>query len=142
MEHFLYTIDERHIPIPTHDSAAWANWLCTADRSVAKTTFPWHQEDILISTVFLGSPHPWKFGIERDDLALFETMVFGPEEVIIALIELSERPARSIMAELFGTNDIQERYATWDEAVRGHTSICQFVEVALPKINKAEHCSF
>lgn len=57
--------------------------------------------DVHISTVFLGLDH--SFG--GDVPILFETMVFGGEH-----------------------NDYQERYATWDEAERGHERAVELVK--------------
>ena len=132
----FYLLDDQHNLIPTEDTQRWGDWMRSTDRSVAKTIIPHQQEDIMISTVFLAIPHPWKFGVERDDIALFETMVFGPEEIVIALSKIAEQHTNSIMADLLGICDIQERYATWDEAERGHERMCRFVAIALPKITR------
>ncbi|HEY6143716.1 MAG TPA: hypothetical protein VIV55_09930 [Flavobacterium sp.] len=56
--------------------------------------------NILVSTVFLGIDHSFR----SDVPILFETMIFG--------------------GELEG---YQERYSTWDEAVKGHKRACDRV---------------
>jgi len=81
-----------HEPKPEHDLIVWATWFETADRSVAWTA----QDDIVISTVFLGLDHRFGDGPPQ----LFETMVFG------------------------GLEDRElDRYATWDEAIEGHRAM-------------------
>ena len=52
-------------PIPTPDLHAWAQWMATADRTVALDEI----DGVKISTVFLG--------LEYFGGSLFETMVFG-----------------------------------------------------------------
>lgn len=69
----------------------WGVWFEKSDRHVKKTNIT---EDIMISTVFLGMDH--SFGIGGPPL-LFETMIFGGPH-----------------------DEYQERYATWDEAEKGH----------------------
>jgi len=53
-----------------------------------------------VSTVFLGIDHNFNEG----EPILFETMVFGGEH-----------------------DQLQERYPTWDEAVKGHRAIANMV---------------
>ena len=83
----MYVLDG-HEPKRERDLIRWATWFEHADRIVARTV----QDDVSVSTVFLGLDHG--FGGKR---LLFETMVFG---------NYSEGDG--------------ERYATWDEAVEGH----------------------
>lgn len=88
-----YTLDG-HTPVPCDDTEAWAEWMEEASRTgarfVAKTQVTDQEE---VSTVFLGIDHGW-FS-ERP--ILFETMVFAA-----------------------GKSRAQRRYATWEEAERGH----------------------
>lgn len=56
--------------------------------------------DVEVSTVFLGLDH--SFGNGKP--LLFETMIFGGKE-----------------------DGYTERYSTWDEAVKGHKSVCDLV---------------
>jgi hypothetical protein len=58
--------------------------------------------DVLISTVFRGIDHSFGGG----EPLLFETMIFGGAE-----------------------DGYQERYSTWDEAVKGHKFACEKVNV-------------
>ena len=82
-----------HQTIPC-DMATWALWFTKADRIVAVTK----QNDITVSTVFLGLDH--SFGSGRP--LLFETLVFG------------------------GKHDgDMERYSTWEEAEIGHKQMCE-----------------
>jgi len=58
--------------------------------------------DVVVSTVFLGLDHQYGVG----EPLLFETMIFG------------------------GVHDqYQERYSTWDEAVKGHAFACEMVSL-------------
>jgi hypothetical protein len=57
-------------------------------------------QGVFISTVFLGIDHGWG----SDVPILFETMVFGGKY-----------------------NEYQWRYATWDEAYKGHHEVCAMV---------------
>jgi len=87
----------------THEIVAcslleWAVWFKTADRHVAEDYLV---RDVRVSTVFLGLDH--RFYGDGPPL-LFETMIFG------------------------GPHDgYQRRYATWDDAERGHTDACELV---------------
>lgn len=73
----------------------WAAWFEKADRAVAKTTLPGGVE---VSTVFLGLDH--RFVASSGPPILFETMIFG------------------------GPRDgEQQRYATWEEAEKGHAEV-------------------
>lgn len=105
---------ENKLSILCCDVIKWAEWFERADRHVAKTDIgipAWkywlgkllkikNWEPVQISTVFLGLDH--SFG--GDIPILFETMVFG------------------------GNYDMdQERYATWDDAEKGHKQMCEKV---------------
>ena len=57
-------------------------------------------QDVKISTVFLGLDHSFDEGVP----ILFETMIFGGEH-----------------------DGYQERYATWEEAEKGHEEAIQLV---------------
>jgi hypothetical protein len=57
-------------------------------------------DDIYVSTVFLGIDHNWGFEDEKRPI-LFETMVFGGEY-----------------------DELQFRYCTIDEARAGHKDVC------------------
>jgi len=75
----------------------WAVWL--EENRDARTIAYWEFKSCNVSTVFLGLDHGW-----GGRLAVFETMVFGG-----------------------ALNDTQERYATYDEAEKGHMKWCQEV---------------
>ena len=96
----MYYILKGKIPIPENDLIKWGTWFESADRTVAKIQVT---DEIDVSTVFLGLDHNWGDGPP----ILFETMVFGGE--------LDEEGAR---------------YATWDEAEKGHDRIVKLVRLA------------
>lgn len=58
-------------------------------------------DDQHISTVFLGLDHNWGF---REDPVLFESMVFGGKH-----------------------DELQTRYCTYDEAMKGHAELVKLV---------------
>ena len=87
-------------PVPEPDLLAWGRWLEKGDRIVAKTEVG----DTKISTVFLGLDH--SFSGDGPPI-LFETMVFG--------------------VPLDGE---MNRYATWDEAEKGHAVMVERVKAA------------
>lgn len=74
----------------------WAAMVETFDnRRIAETKFNlWWWGEIRVSTVFLGLDHSWA---DSGPPILFETMIFGGP-----------------------FNDDMVRYATWDEAEKGH----------------------
>ena len=84
-------------PIKEPDLMKWAKWFEKSERFVAKTEI----KGITISTIFLGLDHNY-FGNEVP--ILFETMVFGGE-----------------------LDQEEERYSTWDEAVKGHDEMVKRV---------------
>lgn len=72
-----YILNDAGEPERCSDPMAWARWMEHADRTVKKTVIMVGVEstdEILISTVFLGTDH--NFGV-LDEPVLFETMVFG-----------------------------------------------------------------
>jgi hypothetical protein len=98
------------IPEVCDDLMRWAEWLGTADRTVARTEVG----PLLVSTVFLGSDHNWEGGPPL----LFETMVFRPGSEDE---QATNRP-NWISFDAEGTFD---SYATWEEAEAGHARIVQ-----------------
>lgn len=71
----------------------WAKWFESANRIVKKTEVA---PGVEVSTVFLGVDHQFGDG----DPLLFETMIFGGER-----------------------DGFQDRYSTWDEALKSHNII-------------------
>lgn len=86
-----------HLAVPCHDMLAWAQWMQTANRHVAKTQIG----ELSVSTVFLGLDHnfPGTFSKQPEDYLplIFETMIFGGME-----------------------DNYQTRCATWEEAEAMH----------------------
>jgi len=91
----LYILDDDNNPIPTFDITEWGLMMNDIDRRrVADANIAGYW----ISTVFLGLDHQfWK-----GPPLLFETAIFGPDEV-----------------------EIRRRYSTWSEAAAGHRYICE-----------------
>lgn len=90
----------RVVPAPSRGAALlWFEWSSQNGRRVVKKT--WLGGDVQVSTVFLGIDHGFGRG-ER----WFETMVFG------------------------GPMDGETyRYATWDQAVKGHQIMVEAAEM-------------
>jgi hypothetical protein len=94
-------------PVVEPDLDTWAQWLETADRKVADDFD--ERTGIRISTVFLGLDHNHS---QQGPPLLFETMVFG------------------------GLLDGEtERYATWEDAERGHQALCLRVRATLDHLD-------
>jgi hypothetical protein len=122
-----YYILNGHDAVPCEDHLVWAQWIENNQKSlsVAYTEFPGcftkpytvdgprfgTRQTAYVSTVFLGLDHNWDNIIHGGDgpPVLFETMVFwdGP---------------------LGGEG---KRYATWEEADRGHEDLVWKVRLAL-----------
>lgn len=86
------------VPVLEPDLEKWAKWFSNNKRSIAADQIG----ESLISTVFIGIDHNFFPGGES---LLFETMVFdGP------------------------LDGEQERYHTWDEAVKGHEEMLKRVK--------------
>jgi hypothetical protein len=96
----FYTLDG-HEPVPVTDTLAWAAWMHTADRHVARSC--WGDADgrelARVSTVFLGLDHSWAPPGHGGPPVLFETMVFAPGHRL---------------------DQYQWRHTTWDEAAAEH----------------------
>ena len=92
-----------HEPVEEPDLITWARWLESADRHVADTM----QDDVRVSTVFLGLDH--NFGDLFGRPILFETMVFVDHDSVAC-----------------------DRYRTWDEAEAGHARWVMQVFKATP----------
>lgn len=93
-----------HTPVPA-DLLTWAAWFeGDGNRAVAATDFG---GEAVVSTVFIGLDSGMRDGAPL----LFETMVFA-----------SEHPS---------IDQDQRRYATWEEAVAGHTMIVAEIASAL-----------
>jgi hypothetical protein len=97
--HRIYIL-EGQTPVACDNWSEWGNFMESGDRFLFKTG----NEDIEVSTVFLGSDHNYWEGPP----ILFETMVFGGEY-----------------------NNQQERYYTWEEAEAGHK---KWVKVVFPML--------
>jgi len=91
------------------DAMEWARQFEGTERRVDDTLIV-EKYNTRISTVFLGLDH--RFGTDQDQLpVVFETMTF------------SNNP---------DLNEYQERYCTYDEAVKGHNRIVEFIKNDIP----------
>lgn len=102
-----YAILEGKKVVLTSDVKKWATFMGET-RIVKKTNI---QPNIEVSTVFLGTNH----GYGGNDL-WFETMVFSVG---------------------FFFSDIDSRYATWEEAEKGHNAAVETVRERLKNLGKA-----
>lgn len=100
------------LAVPVDDLLAWAAWLETADRIVAKGDVG----PLRVSTVFLGLDH--NYAPDGDPL-LFETMVFGGS----ALHESDEIYC--------------DRCSTWGEAERMHSKAVAWARERLAQAEAA-----
>jgi hypothetical protein len=132
-----YILDEQGDPVPleTMDEAGNFNienmrkvgdFLSSPARQIGETYFL--GEAIRVSTVFLSIPHIFK---DREGEALYETMVFADDAILQRLLELSEHDDRSIISSVLGGYDIQIRYSTKEEALKGHAQMCVFIETCV-----------
>ena len=92
-----YILDSDKNPVICLDNFQWNKWMSENDRTIIKT----EREDLLISTIFLGSDH----GCEGNVL-VFETMVFD--------VNVDS-----------GADKYCDRYGTYQEAVDGHIRTCK-----------------
>lgn len=103
-----WVLDSEHNPVEVLTMEEWGKFIDkNKNRRVAKTDISYK---ISVSTVFLGIDHNFT---DEGPPILFETMVFGEPRYV----------------EMFGAERIiredlyMDRYATWDEAVRGHKKV-------------------
>jgi hypothetical protein len=130
-----YKADKDWNVIPCRNMLEWARWFETADRIVELTEVL----GVSVSTVFLGVPHahPQSFLLTDYDNAplLFETMVFGPDDVIEQLTKATSEDLSSILAKFCGSFDIQKRYRNIAEARAGHKEMVDYVRAVLVSRN-------
>ena len=96
-----YVLDKENNPVLIDSVTEWVRIYVKMNRRVQSTKLP--ELNASVSTVFLGLDHQWGVGPP----ILFETMIFGSD-----------------------LDGYQERYSTWDEAVKGHKIA---VELLRPK---------
>jgi hypothetical protein len=102
-------LDDKKNIISTTDIEVWGKYFETADRHIGLTVVG----NARVSTVFLGIDHSYR----RDEKVaplLFETMVFNSGE----------------------KDEIQLRYATLDQAKRGHKKIVALMQSKIGKKNE------
>lgn len=95
-----YYVLDGRAVVPVADVRLWGAWFETADRAVARTKTRRGE----VSTVFLGLDHSFS---ANGPALLFETLVFGGPLA-----------------------DEMQRYATWDDAERGHAAMVKRVRAA------------
>lgn len=85
-----------HTPVPCDNIHQWGNWF-EKSRDLRRVARS-KKGNVVVSTVFLGLDHSFVPG----RVELFETLIFGGKH----------------------DQDIF-RYATWEEAERGHKRVCK-----------------
>ena len=127
----FYIADENWNVTGTDDSSKYYQWFDKAERHVARDNIG----GLDISTVFLGIAHPNnKIIDEENDMDyLFETMLFGEDELIQKVIDASGEDNSSLLAKMFGLDkpEFQVRYKTVDEARKGHAKLVELVKATL-----------
>lgn len=129
----FFKVDENWNHILVRDVLEWARWFETANRQVERTEIG----EVFVSTVFLGVCHcsPQLDGETTYD-NLFETMVFGPPDLIAYLSKAHVGDCTSIFSKFFGGGrDIQLRYRTVTEARAGHAEMVRYVQQSLAERN-------
>lgn len=116
----LYVL-EGHTPALCGNMARWAE-CCTPDMRRVKLTRVGGVVDV--STVFLGIDH--RMSGPQGPPILFETMVFKVEGA----------PPNASLDSL--VENLQDRYCTWDEAVKGHDSVVLQCELFLPEAGEVQ----
>ena len=96
-----YILDDDHNPIemPKTDMADWGAWMEAAMQNKRRIVQQDQIGEFFISTVFLGIDHSFGFG---GPPILFETMIFPKDS---------------------NEETYQERYTTWDDALKRHREL-------------------
>lgn len=97
-----WILDENHDPVKA-TLMQWAQWVEVFENKIVEQT---EIEGYMISTVFLGLDHNWS---GQGPPILFETMVFRAAD----WHEPDKDKRRLVDQDM-------NRYATWDEAKKGH----------------------
>lgn len=100
-EHKYILAEDGKTPVAEPDVIKWATWFETADRRVGFEQIG----PVKVSTVFLGIDHDFSFHSDQPAI-LWETMIFG------ATGELEH---------------YQERYTSYEDALRGHVRAVNLV---------------
>jgi hypothetical protein len=108
-----YYILRGHTPVAC-DLMTWAQWFerNPAERIVARTRVG----DVTVSTVFLGVNYNY---LDIGPPILFETMIFREDHAV---------STETMLPGHF--YDRQERYPTWDLAIKGHEAIVKELRAA------------
>lgn len=91
----MYYILDGKTVVPTTDIKKWGEWF--QENYNNRHVADTKKDNIRVSTVFLGVDHSLGYG----PLQVFETMVFGGEH-----------------------DGDMNRYSTWEEAEKGHNTVC------------------
>jgi serine/threonine protein phosphatase 1 len=110
MKPMFYILNEnKEVVSIGEDAMEWARQFEGTERRVDDTLIV-EKDNTRVSTVFLGLDH--RFGTDQDQPPIvFETMTF------------SDNP---------DLDEYQERYCTYDEAVKGHNRIVEFIKNDIP----------
>ena len=96
-------------PVPVADVIQWAIWMETNRHVAATDVGPLH-----VSTIFLGLDHGFSSNPDAPPI-LFETMIFGGAD----------------------GEQYWKRYASWDEAERGHAAAVEAARVIVAAADEA-----
>lgn len=99
-QHGIYILGPDGHPVPCSDVREFGEWFQTADNRIVQQD---RVNNLLVSTVFLGFDH----GFDDGPPVLWETMV----------LEAGEHPL----------SEMQQRYRSRDDAIRGHREVLQQV---------------
>jgi hypothetical protein len=107
-----YLLDKNHIPYKV-ELMEWSNWI---ESCYNKTGGIKHVRSnyikkyyVYVSTVFLGLDHGFCWDEDKYIPILFETMIF-----------MHNNPGHEL-------NQYEERYHTWDEALKGHRRLLRLL---------------
>jgi hypothetical protein len=106
-----YVLNSAREPVLEPDIMRWGAWWENEDNVRVASD---HVGDVFVSTVFLGLDHNYS---DNGPPVLFETMTFAK----------GENPEDTRVDEWC------RRYATWDEALRGHGEVVRAVRAAQSK---------
>ncbi len=95
MREYKYILNDDKVPVVCDDLMKWGRWLEESYKNGKRRVAQTNIGKIRISTVFLGMDHSFS---ETAPPLIFETMIFGTDD----------------------DQELQWRYSTWDEALKGH----------------------
>lgn len=127
-----YILDDNNNSVLEPDIRKWGTFFeQTERRIVEQTELAYKNEMVQVSTVFLATDH--NFSGEGEPV-LYETMVFGPDELQHWLLENAEQNIGGFMGMFLGSPEVQVRYTTRNKAIAGHKGMVDFCKVAIARL--------